>query len=113
MKRVHPGFLAGKEDRAHLNSLGAETERCRDTASVGYTACRHYGDLYSSVECFCSFLFRKVLSLLWFLSGCKLLAGNSLCSSANGPDEAQQFTGNCRDDLPLVLAGCPKRLEHP
>ncbi len=51
-------------------------------------------------------ILRKFLSLLWFLSGCKLLLGNSLGSGSNGPDEAQQFTGNCRDDLPLVLAGC-------
>ena len=47
----------------------------------------------------------RFLSLLWFLSGCALLAGNSLCSGSDGPDEARQFTGNYRDDLPLVFAG--------
>ena len=52
------------------------------------------------------FLLRKFLSLLWLLSGCNLLLGDSLCSGSNCPDEAQQFTCNCCDDLPLVLAGC-------
>ena len=50
--------------------------------------------------------FRKFLSLLWLLSGCNLLPGNSLGSGSNSPDKAQQFTGNCRDYLPLALAGC-------
>src|SRR5580700_177082 len=54
----------------------------------------------------CVFVLRRFLSLLCFLSGCSLLAGESLCSDSDGPDEAQQFTGNCGDDLPLGLAGC-------
>jgi hypothetical protein len=49
-------------------------------------------------ELFCFFLIGEVAFAL-FLSGCGLLADNSLCSGSNGPDEAQQFTGNCRDDL--------------
>jgi hypothetical protein len=53
-----------------------------------------------------SFSFLEVLSFAWLLSGCKLLAGNSLCSGSNGPDEAQQLSGYCCDNLPLVLAGC-------
>ena len=47
----------------------------------------------------------KFLSLLWFLSGCKFLAGSSLGSGSNGPDKAEQLSGYCCDDLPLVLAG--------
>ena len=46
------------------------------------------------------------LLLPFLLSGRDPLPDGSLCSGSYGPDEAQQFTGNCRDDLPLVLAGC-------
>jgi hypothetical protein len=49
--------------------------------------------------------FRKFLSLLWLLSGCNLLPGNSLGSGSNSPDKAQQLSGYCCDNLPLVLAG--------
>src|SRR6185437_4681716 len=52
------------------------------------------------------FLLRKFLSLLGFLSGCNLLLGNSLGSDSNSPYKAQQLSGYCRDNLPLVLAGC-------
>jgi hypothetical protein len=40
------------------------------------------------------------------LSGCNSLAGDSLGSGSNGPDKAQQLSGYCCNDLPLVLAGC-------
>ena len=53
---------------------------------------------------FSFFLLRKVLSL--FLSGCNSLAGDSLCSGPNGPDEAQQFTSNCGGDFSPIFAGC-------
>jgi hypothetical protein len=52
------------------------------------------------------FLLREFLSLLRMLSGCNLLLGNSLGSDSNGPDKAQQLSGYCCDNLPLVLAGC-------
>jgi hypothetical protein len=45
-------------------------------------------------------------SVLWFLSGCNSLADDSLCSGSNGPDEAEQFTSNGRNDFPVVLASC-------
>ena len=48
----------------------------------------------------------RVFVFAWFLSGCSLLADDSLRSGSNGPDEAQQFTSNCGSDFPLVLAGC-------
>src|ERR1700751_1706852 len=52
------------------------------------------------------FLLRKFLSLLWLSSGCNLLLGNSLGSDSNGPDKAQQLSGYCCDNLPLVFARC-------
>src|SRR5271170_6430589 len=52
------------------------------------------------------FLLRKFWPLLWLLSGCNLLLGNSLGSGSNSPDKAQQLSGYCCDNLPLVLAGC-------
>jgi hypothetical protein len=58
--------------------------------------------IFDRVNVFGFFLLRKVLSLLWFLSGGKSLAGNSLCSGSDGPDEAQQFTGNRRDGLSCI-----------
>src|SRR4029453_7332701 len=45
-------------------------------------------------------------SLLWFMSGCGLLPGDSLCSSSNRPNEAQQLTSNGSNNLPMVLAVC-------
>src|SRR5271163_3942905 len=50
-------------------------------------------------------LLGKLLFLLWFLSGCDLLVGDRFCCGSNCPDEAQQFTSNCGNDLSLVLAG--------
>ena len=50
------------------------------------------------------FILRKFWSLLSLLSGCNLL-GHSLGSDSNGPDEAQQLSSNCCDNLPLVFAG--------
>jgi hypothetical protein len=52
------------------------------------------------------FLLRKFWSLLRLLSGCNLLLGNSLGSGSNSPYKAQQLSGYCCDNLPLVLAGC-------
>src|ERR1700685_2440963 len=58
VKRVRARFLASEKDRAHLHSFGAERKRCRDTAGIGDTACRDYGDLYGvdglRDECDCS-----------------------------------------------------------
>ena len=63
------------------------------------------GDIHL-IELFFSFILRKV-SFLSFLSSCRdTLPGDHFSLCAYGPDEAQQFTGNSRDDLPLVLAGC-------
>src|SRR5258708_13626484 len=44
-------------------------------------------------------------SLLLFLSGCSSLADGRLCSGSNSPDESQQFTSNCSNDLSLGLPG--------
>ncbi len=58
-----------------------------------------------------TFLFLSFLS-----SGRYPLRGCCFCPDAYGPDEAQQFTSNCGDDLPLVLAGCTQfhvALMHP
>lgn len=56
-------------------------------------------------ELFCFSLIGEVVVFALFLSGYGLLIGERFCPSADGPDEAQQLTGNCRDDLPLVLTG--------
>jgi hypothetical protein len=48
-------------------------------------------------------LFGKLLLL--FLSGCGSPADGRLCSDPNSPDESQQFTSNCSNDLSLGLAG--------
>ncbi len=53
---------------------------------------------------FCFFLISGKLLLL-FLSGCGSLADGRLCSGSNSPDESQQFTSNCSNDLSLGLAG--------
>ena len=49
-----------------------------------------------------------LLPLLLLLSGCHLLPDGRFCSDPDGPDEAQQFTSHCGDDLPLVLACRPQ-----
>ena len=49
-------------------------------------------------------LFGKFLPLLLFLSGCSSLADGRLCSGSNSPDESQQFTSDCSNDLSLGLA---------
>ena len=46
----------------------------------------------------------KLLSLLLFFLCCGSLADDHLCSGSNSPDESQQFTSNCRNDLSLGLA---------
>ena len=43
--------------------------------------------------------------MLLFLSGCSSLADGRLCSGSNSPDESQQFTSNCSNDLSLGLTG--------
>ncbi len=54
--------------------------------------------------CFAFSFFGRFLFLLSFHAAtCWLTI--SLCSGSNSPDEAQQFTSNCSNDLPLVLAG--------
>src|SRR5438270_12417296 len=50
-------------------------------------------------------LFGKFLLLLLFLSGRSSLADGRLCFGSNRPDESQQFTSNCSNDLSLGLAG--------
>jgi hypothetical protein len=37
-------------------------------------------------------------------SRCGSLADDHLCSGSNSPDESQQFTGDCSNDLSLSLA---------
>ena len=53
-----------------------------------------------------SFSFMGSFVLLWLLSGCNLLPGDRLGSGSDGPNKAQQLSGYCCDNLPLVLAGC-------
>jgi hypothetical protein len=47
---VRAGLLAGQEDSAYLDSFGAKSERCRDTASITNAACCDHGNLYS-IDC--------------------------------------------------------------
>jgi hypothetical protein len=47
-----------------------------------------------------------LLSLLLFFLRCGSLADGRLCSDSNSPNESQQFTSNCSNDLSLGLASC-------
>jgi hypothetical protein len=46
------------------------------------------------------------LFLSFLLSGCYSLPDYRFCSGPYGPDKAQQLSGYCCDNLPLVFAGC-------
>ena len=53
-----------------------------------------------------SFSFLGSVVLLWLLSGCNLLPGDRLGSGSYSPNKAEQLSGDCCDNLSLVLAGC-------
>ena len=64
-------------------------------------------DLVLELDCFVQgFCFSLVGRVFVFVFSCSNgLLTSLLCLNSYGPDKAQQFTGYCRHDLPVILAG--------